>query len=46
MMSHNSETHHKRNWNREVYYSQILEEASAHPEGATRGGPGRVQAGR
>ena len=43
MVSYGSTTDHKRNWNKELYYSQVLEEVTGMPQGVTRGGQGRVQ---
>ena len=34
MVSHGSTTEYKRNWNREAYYSQVLEEVHSIPQGA------------
>ena len=46
MVSRGSTTDHRRNWNREVYCSQGLEEANRTPPGATRGGEGGGDWGR
>lgn len=46
MLRHGSIKHHKRNKNREVYYSQALETHTVLSRGATRAGKARVQAGR
>lgn len=42
-MSCGSTTHHKKDRNREVCYSQVLEEVHDKPLGASRGDQGRVQ---
>lgn len=43
MVSYGSTTDHKRNWNKELYYSQVLEEVTGMPQGVMWGGQGRVQ---
>lgn len=43
MISCGSTTDHKRNWDTEVYYSQVLEEVPGMPQRVTWGGQGQVQ---
>ena len=43
MVSHGSTIDHKRNWNREMYYSQVMEEVPSMPWGATWGSQGIIE---
>ena len=46
MVSRGPTKDHKRNWNREVYYSQVLEEVHSTPQGVTQRGQGREESGQ